>query len=99
GRKGAKKRIFDVASFLKGYKVGNLVGSCTVRTWKVHLQNHDSAAALLLEIGPITNPATLAAGCHGDRAIILADFLQSEVTPCVGGGGNVTITVARWVEF
>jgi hypothetical protein len=43
------------------------------------LQKHDSAAALLFEIGPITDPARLAAGCHGDWAIIPADFPQCEV--------------------
>ena len=69
------------------------------RTWKVPLQKPDSAAALLFEIGPITNPTRLDAGCHGDWAIIPADFLQREVAPCVGHGGDVTITAARWVEF
>jgi hypothetical protein len=68
------------------------------RRW-LGLQKHDSAAALLFEIGPITNPARLAAGCHGDWAIIPADFLQSEVAPCVGHGGDLNITAARWVEF
>jgi hypothetical protein len=47
------------------------------------------------KVRTVTNPAGARAGCHGDRAVIPANFLQCEVAPCVSHTGNRIAVLLR----
>ena len=42
----------------------------------------------LFNVRPVTNPAGARASPHGDRAFVVANFLQREVAPRVSHAGN-----------